>query len=422
MGRAGGAGARRAVQSARVGGSRKSTLSRIPVPRSLVKHLERAATSAQQWRDEAAEDAARQHAEQVMEAEAKRRVLVAERELAAIYEVCCPDKLHNVPTLVQRHKADLEGLLEKVLAKYNAVWAVPPPVEEQDDVGTLREESGESDDDSDDDGTPRWRKLTEADACSSAENSDEDDGGGVRGGGAGGAAPVPARVVGGGGNTLPLAEQKAALGRLLERKRKNDLAGMLQAQRAGTDALMVYLAADMVQMGITRDAFNNGDSGKLAPAPEPNPALARSLNVTVASTGPMGMPPPPPPPMPPPQRVRRASEALESAMYNRANAIEAMNGRGRGQFFFVLRTVGGAHCELGAMSCEACLRAAADKRVRLCKCFLAPTGLSKPRIQAREHAEAELQMYEYDPVLAFESQQAADAFVREQALALAHDD
>ena len=87
-------------------------------------------------------------------------------------------------------------------------------------------------------------------------------------------------------------------------------------------------------------------------------------------------------------------------MHNRANAIEAMSSRGKGKFFFVLRTVGGAHCELGAMSCEACLRAAADKRVRLCKLYTAHTGLVKPRIQARETAEAKLEMYEYDPVLA----------------------
>ena len=357
VGAAGAASAgRRVAQSARVASGSAKRASKIPVPRSLVRHLERASANAQAWRDEAADEAAAAHAQRVAEAVTRHRVLVAERELAAVYEACCPDKAHNVPSLVQRHKADLEGLMVKVMAKYEVSWAVePPPVieqegeEEGDDVAALQQGGGEGG------GEPRWRSMTDASSGGESDDDDDDDDDNDGGSTAAAAAPAP----------LPMQPVQP-------------------------------------------------------PPPPPTPPVALGALPRVPS---MFMPPPPPPPpTPPPQRVRRASEALESAMHNRANAIEAMSSRGKGKFFFVLRTVGGAHCELGAMSCEACLRAAADKRVRLCKLYTAPTGLVKPRIQARETAEAKLEMYEYDPVLAFASQQAADSFVAEQSLTLAHDD
>jgi hypothetical protein len=60
---------------------------------------------------------------------------------------------------------------------------------------------------------------------------------------------------GGGGNpTMSAAEQKIALGRLLEKKRKNDLRGVLKAEREGT--LNEYLQQDMIRAGITAAAFN----------------------------------------------------------------------------------------------------------------------------------------------------------------------
>jgi len=95
---------------------------------------------------------------------------------------------------------------------------------------------------------------------------------------------------------LSLAEQKAALGRLLERKRKADLAGLLKAQREGHDAKMAYLAADMAKMGITPAAFGeaaaaaagggggggggSGGGGGGGATPPPGSARASAINAT----------------------------------------------------------------------------------------------------------------------------------------------
>jgi hypothetical protein len=53
---------------------------------------------------------------------------------------------------------------------------------------------------------------------------------------------------------MTVAEQKIALGKLLEKKRKNDLRGMLKAQREGT--LNEYLKQDMIRIGISAAAFS----------------------------------------------------------------------------------------------------------------------------------------------------------------------
>ena len=90
--------------------------------------------------------------------------------------------------------------------------------------------------------------------------------------------------------TLSVSEQKLALSKLLEKKRKTDLAGLLRAQREGTK--MAYLARDMAQLGITQAAFSGGGGGGGGGRPEPPRAAKKWAPVGGGSAAPAPAPAP----------------------------------------------------------------------------------------------------------------------------------
>jgi hypothetical protein len=55
------------------------------------------------------------------------------------------------------------------------------------------------------------------------------------------------------GKRLTIAQQKVKMGKLLEKRRKTDLRGMLKAQREGT--LNDFMRQDMINAGITEAAY-----------------------------------------------------------------------------------------------------------------------------------------------------------------------